>query len=122
MRLGLFLSLFLLLGGCVTSAKVPVLSPSSGGDQTVGYNRKTDVDTSARSEEGPAGGIVGKIGGGSDSIALWLAIASLGLMPFVYPASRKVRFLWNGWRGRSSSKKGKGSEVCIKLSEWDSSS
>lgn len=98
-----------------------VASPSSGGDQTVGYKSDTEVTTSAEADEGPAGGIVGKIGGDGDSVALWIAIAVLGLVAVsAYPAQRGLRLAWSSWRGQSGPRKGKGKDVCIKFSEWDS--
>ena len=42
-------------------------------------------------ESGETGGVVGRIGGDGDSIALWLAIAALGMSAMSYPVSRTIR-------------------------------
>jgi hypothetical protein len=129
LSLGVF-SVYALLMSCATVDKLPVLSPgSSGGDQTVGFKSENTV---APSNEGDAeakgqgdastGGVVGKIGGGDDSMALWLAIAGLTVVALsAYPAQRALRLGWNSWRGKSGPRKGRGRDLCVKFSEWDSS-
>lgn len=99
-------------------------SPTSGGDQTVGYRSDTKLTTSASAEDSShAGGIVGRVGGNGDSVALWLAVAALGTVAIgAYPIQRKARLLWNSWRSpRGVSRQGKGREACIKISEWEGS-
>ncbi|KKK80867.1 hypothetical protein LCGC14_2819180 [marine sediment metagenome] len=39
---------------------------------------------------------VGNVGGGGDSVALWLAIGALGAIPLSYPAQRWLRLRKNG--------------------------
>ncbi len=69
---------------------------------------------------GDAGGVVGTVGGNGDSIALWIALAILGVVALsAYPAQRKLRLIWGSRNG--AQRKGKGSEMCIKFSDWDSS-
>lgn len=46
------------------------------------------------------GGVVGRIGGGGDSIALWIAIAALAIGPIQYPIQRTIRV----WRENGKSK------------------
>lgn len=127
-----WLVLLLLLGGCALLPKtdVPVASPSAGGDQTVGVKVEEEVtlanegDSVAEGQgDASTGGGVGKIGGDGDSVALWMAIVILGVIALsAYPAQRYVRLAWNSWRGRSGPRKGKGWEVCVKFSEWESPS
>lgn len=129
-RLPWLLSVFLLLGGCAILPKTPVASPSAGGDQIVGVKSEKELtvsnDGGAEAEgqgDASTGGGVGKIGGDGDSVALWIAIIVLGVVALAaYPAQRSLRLAWNSWRGESSRRSGKGKDLCIKLSEWDSSS
>lgn len=111
----------MLLGGCaVLKDSFPLASPSAGGDQTVGFKYETGSNNDVVAEEGPAGGAVGKIGGDGDSVALWIAIAVLGLVAVsAYPAQRGLRLAWNSWRGRSGPRNGKGRETVIRFAEWD---
>jgi hypothetical protein len=63
----------------------------------------------------------GDVGGDGDSVALWIAIAGLTSIALVaYPAQRAARLAWNSWQGKTRSRSGKGSDLCIKHSEWDS--
>lgn len=99
------------LGGKVASPDVDVASP------------KTTVDQDVVTDEGPAGGVVGQVGGGGDSVALWLAIAALAVVALsAYPVQRYGRLAWNSWRGKSGlqTRSRKGREMCVKFSEWDS--
>jgi hypothetical protein len=52
----------------------------------------TDMTVGVRSTTLTAGKDL-TVGGGTDSVALWLAILSLGVAPLSYPILRKVR-LW----------------------------
>lgn len=108
---------FLLLGGCALGGKT--LSPDLDTGLMVGYKSSVEVPIESSVEQsgpGNAGGVAGKIGGDGDSVALWLAILALG----AYPIQRTARLAWNSWRGRSGPRSGKGRDVCVKLSEWDS--
>lgn len=119
----------LLLGGCAAPGG-KVASPDLDTDVTVGVKYEKEVavsndgDSVAEGQgDASTGGGVGKIGGDGDSVALWIAIVVLGLLVLAaYPAQRSLRLAWNSWRGESSSRSGKGKDLCIKLSEWDSSS
>jgi hypothetical protein len=48
------------------------------------------------SPEMDATATVGNVGGGGDSVALWLAIGALGTIPFAYPIQRRLRLRKNG--------------------------
>lgn len=102
--------------------KVPILSPSGGGDQLIGYKSEMGANNSAEGEV--AGGVVGKIGGDGDSVSLWIAIVVLGVVAIsAYPAQRAARLGWKSWRGSPEKPRtGKGKEVCIKILEWDTES
>ncbi len=113
----------------VASPDVKLASPDSVGDMTVGVKSEKEVtlasgDAEAEGQgDASTGGGVGKIGGDGDSIALWLAIASLALLPLAYPTTRGLRLAWGRWRGKSpttETRSKKGKEVCLKFSEWES--
>lgn len=104
------LVLTLVLSSCAT---IPITAPI---EAMVGY-RGGDRE-------------VGSIGGGGDSVALWLAILGLIVTPFLGAILYKYGFrpfrLWrekngngNG-NGRKTSNQGE--DVCIKYSRWGSSS
>lgn len=106
--LGLLIILFLLAGGCAAlKAAVKIASP------TVQAGRDQDLDLAIIKTEGTG-----------DSVALWGSIAGLTVVALsAYPAQRKARLVWNSWRGRSGkpeTRSGKGKEVCLKFSEWES--
>lgn len=119
----------LLLGGCAAPGG-KVASPDLDADVTVGVKSEKEVavsndgDSVAEGQgDASTGGGVGKIGGDGDSVALWIAIVVLGMVALAaYPAQRSLRLAWNSWRGESSRRSGKGKDLCIKLSEWDSAS
>lgn len=48
------------------------------------------------SSELDATATVGNVGGGGDSVALWLAIGALGAVPLAYPIQRRLRLRRNG--------------------------
>lgn len=112
MRGPLWLALCLCLTwiGCVAGQKVA--SPDTELNASIGYRSSGEA---AVEGSGTAGGTVGAIGGGGDSVGLWLAILALALVPLAYPAGRYLRFGWGRWRGQSGTSS-KGVEVCIKYS------
>lgn len=101
----------LLLFGCIAPGKESKTASDNqvGSENTVGYRKESNTS-------------VGDVGGEGDSISLWLAIIALGTAPLMYPAQRTLRLAWNSWRGKSGTKSGKGEELCVEYSKWDSSS
>lgn len=87
--------------GCLAGNKV--LSPDTRTNVTLDTTVK-DVEA----ESVATGGIVGKIGGNGDSVALWLAIVALAVGPILYPIQRTIRV----WRENGKKRKCKKCEKC----------
>lgn len=107
--------LVLLASGCAVADKMA--SPDTKADVTLGLRTDRDTSVTVRDGEAATGGMAGRIGGEGDSIALWLSIAALALLPLVYPASRVARLGWRAWRRKSGATSGTEKELCIKLYE-----
>lgn len=109
-RIAKMILLILVLSNC---AAIPITAPV---EATLGY-RGGDRE-------------VGSIGGGGDSVALWLAIVGLIVTPVLGAVLYKYGFrpfrLWrekNG-NGNGNGKRGssQGDDLCVKYSRWGPSS
>jgi hypothetical protein len=64
------------------------------------------------------------VGGGDDTISLWMSIGALGITATILgvsPARRTFRLAWGSWRGMCLRRSKKDHESCVKPSERDSS-
>jgi hypothetical protein len=76
------------IGGCLNPGPgAKVLSPNTAVKGVLGSNDESQSSTDIRT---------GDIGGNGDSIALWLAIVSLGAATLSYPVSRAIRTRMQG--------------------------
>lgn len=105
----------IILAGCLGTVGCLAGNRIASPTTTITVKPEVTVDT-IKGEDVGTGGVVGKIGGGGDSIALWIAILALAVGPVLYPLQRTIRVRWEN--GKNGGKNGSQNRRKTDSAQW----